>query len=186
MACLLAGCTAVPTQFNESSEPKTPTATPEPIPEFQASHSTSFPDVGKIEQKTHVEINERREKREIEPVTYDETLADIARVHSRDMAKRDFFEHTNPDGEDHRDRLLKYGYIATSTSEILGIRTPLNESAVEEEVNNMVQSWMDSSGHNSVILSEHYILHGIGVYVTENTDLYWTVIFADSFGGDDV
>src|SRR5690606_32923140 len=44
------------------------------------------------------------------PLTMDPALRCAARMHSKDMSDRDFFSHTNPDGESPWDRMGKTGY----------------------------------------------------------------------------
>ena len=45
-------------------------------------------------------INIERTNRNLKPLTWDDKIGLIAREHSQDMAKRNFFAHDNPEGED--------------------------------------------------------------------------------------
>jgi hypothetical protein len=54
--------------------------------------------------------NKERALRNLSPLRRDPALEVIAREHSEDMAKRNFFDHINPDGEDPADRAARHHY----------------------------------------------------------------------------
>jgi uncharacterized protein YkwD len=71
-------------------------------------------------------------------------LQAAAQLHSRDMADRDYFSHTSPDGRGPGDRAAAQGYRTWSGENIaVGFPTP---AAV-------VRGWMDSTGHRANILN---------------------------------
>jgi len=99
----------VPEQDNLES---TPNVEPEPEAESTSNNEITSPD--SKEKETELEIhrlvNIERQKYGLKSLSYDNALADIARFHSEDMAKRKFFSHVNPDGQDHTARALDEGY----------------------------------------------------------------------------
>ncbi|WP_336133310.1 CAP domain-containing protein [Natronomonas amylolytica] len=170
----IAGCTS------SENRPSTETASPKPLPEITPSKSEYFPDVEIIEKTTHMYANKQRVLRNYERVAYEEDLAKIARIHSNDMAKRDFIGHDNPDGESHGDRLEKYGYDTHVSSEIITTYTPPYpaKTSIEEVAKYFVDSWMDSPPHRSAILDEDYVEAGVGVCVTSDDFFYATMLFS--------
>ena len=61
-------------------------------------------DIEKLEQKIHNLTNHERQKRHLTQLSYDTHIQDISRLHSQDMSVRNYFEHTNPDGQEPFDR----------------------------------------------------------------------------------
>lgn len=106
------------------------------------------------------------------PLTMNASLHCAARVHSKDMADRMFFDHTNPDGQDPFDRMAEAGYGSFSTQGeniAMGTFTPADT----------VNGWLESDGHCANILNPAYEEIGVGVY--EGGALYWTQTFAAKF-----
>src|SRR5689334_11276983 len=63
-----------------------------------------------LEHRVHDLINRTRVEHMIGALVYNERLSTIARGHSRDMASREFFGHTNPDGLDATARGKRAGF----------------------------------------------------------------------------
>ena len=125
--------------------------------------------VAAYEQEVFDLVNQIREENGLEPFVYNETLAGTARAHSQDMIDRNFFSHTNPDGEDPFDRMRDNGLSFSMAAENIaaGQRTP-------EEV---VNSWMNSEGHRANILGSCEEL-GVGLALGGSYGYYWTQCFA--------
>ena len=89
-----------------------------------------------------------------------------ARKHSLDMFDRDFFSHTNPDGEGPGQRLTKAGYSGGWGENIAwGQSTPAQ----------VVDSWMNSDGHCANIMRASYTKIGIGYHSSR----LWTTVFGN-------
>ena len=125
--------------------------------------------VAAYEQEVFDLVNQIREENGLEPFVYNVTLAGTARAHSQDMIDRNFFSHTNPDGEDPFDRMRDNGLSFSMAAENIaaGQRTP-------EEV---VNSWMNSEGHRANILGGCEEL-GVGLALGGSYGYYWTQCFA--------
>ena len=54
-------------------------------------------------------LNARRQVSGCPELKWDDRIAAVAQAHSRDMVRRNFFSHENPEGEDPFDRLEKAG-----------------------------------------------------------------------------
>lgn len=105
----------------------------------------------------------------------DEVLRGTARAHSRDMAKRGFFDHVNPGGKDPFDRIAAAGFTgAEPWGENIAGGQPTAASVVDD--------WMHSPGHCENIMEPQFRVLGVGLYVEQGTELvlYWTQNFAGS------
>lgn len=102
------------------------------------------------------------------PVRTDERLRSAARGHSEDMAARQYFAHSSPDGQTPWDRAVAAGYDAPSAENIAqGFPDPQT----------VVEAWMDSPGHRANILSCESRATGVGVEVDGAGAPYWTQMF---------
>ncbi len=118
-------------------------------------------------------VNRTRADAGCSALTYNTTLAQVAQIHTQDMASRDFFSHTGSDGRDSAQRVRDAGYRYRMTAEnlIAGIASP--EEAVAH--------WMASPGHRANLLNCDLRETGIG-YVDDPNDklnygVYWTQVF---------
>ena len=98
----------------------------------------------------------------------DGRLTTAARLHSEDMARRDYFSHTSLDGRSPWDRIEAQGYQAGSGENIAaGYSTP---AAV-------MDAWMKSTGHRANILSCSSRAIGVGLGHGGSYGTYWTQDF---------
>lgn len=121
-------------------------------------------------EKRVIELsNIERAKRGLAPLKEDPQLMKLARMKSQDMADKNYFSHTSPTyGEPHV-MLNSFGVPYSSSGEniAMGQRTP-------EEV---VQGWMNSSGHRANILNNNFTNIGVGVAEDPSGKILWTQIF---------
>jgi uncharacterized protein YkwD len=98
----------------------------------------------------------------------DSRLTTAARLHSEDMALRNYFSHTSLDGRSPWDRIEAQGYTAGSGENIAaGQSTP---AAV-------MDAWMKSTGHRANILSCSNRAIGVGIGRGGSYGTYWTQDF---------
>lgn len=101
-------------------------------------------------------------------VALNAALNTAARGHSRDMLNRNFFEHSNPDGETPFDRMTDAGYTFVRAGENLawkGTTAPLNEAQFveDEHLQLFVDAGIAGRGHRVTMLNENYREVGIGI-----------------------
>lgn len=101
-----------------------------------------------------------------EPLVQNAQLDCAARAHSLDMHERDYFEHTNPDGDAPWDRMERAGYSYSQAGENIAFG-PTSSDAV-------MQQWMDSDGHCANIMSPDFVHSGIGYHAESRL---WTQVF---------
>lgn len=113
--------------------------------------------------------NYERAKYGLAPLQEDSQLASVAKIKSQDMASNNYFSHTSPTYGDPFVMMDNLGVQYTYAGENLAI----GQTTPEE----VVQSWMNSSGHRENILSEDFTNIGVGIAQNERGQLLWTQEF---------
>jgi len=125
--------------------------------------------------------NIERSKLGFFPLTFNTQLLNAAANHSQNMALQDFFSHTGKDGSSLASRISATGYQFSAAAE--------NIAAGSSTPEQVVSSWMNSSGHRANILNPNLKEIGIGYYFladdtgSVNFNHYWTQVFATSLDG---
>jgi uncharacterized protein YkwD len=106
------------------------------------------------------------------PLTWHAALTCAARVHSKDMADNNFFNHTNQQGNGPGWRLDQAGYNGGGWGE--------NIAAGYPDPGAVVQGWLDSDGHCANMLNGSFSMLGVG-YASGNGQYgsYWTQNFGN-------
>ena len=130
---------------------------------------TNNTDFSAYQQQVLNLVNIERTKRGLSPLTFDSNLSNVATKKSQDMVDKKYFDHTSPTYGSPFDMMNRFGvsYQAAGENIAKGQKTP-------EEVMN---SWMNSSGHRANILSSNFTKLGIGIAKDSNGTLYWTQMF---------
>ena len=95
---------------------------------------------------------------------WDGRVADVAEAHSEDMVARDFFSHTNPDGDSPWDRLNDAGISFRLAAENIAWGYTSGEA--------VLSGWLGSPGHRANIENCALTHHGVGL-----VDWHWTHVF---------
>jgi uncharacterized protein YkwD len=103
-------------------------------------------------------INAERARHRLVPLSENTLLDRAAELHSIDMAKRNFFEHQNPDGEQPDARIVHEGYPPILVGENLAWGETTKSTPAW-----IVSAWMKSPGHRANILEPNYREIGIGM-----------------------
>ena len=137
---------------------------PADVPTHGCEHDQDRPgeDLQAAEVATLCLLNAERKARGLHPLRSDGRLRLAAVRQSRDMVKRHFLEHVNPDGVDHHTRIVRAGYEVGqgefATGENLG--TGEREASTPAVI---VDGWMHSKGHRRNILRPGFEAIGIGI-----------------------
>lgn len=154
-----------------------------------ASAVDSNLDEEKTERLVHERVNEVRTERGLEPLAHDPDLRSIASQYSERMASEGFYSHVDPQGNNFEDRYEAAGYqcrvstggnqYSTGAENILktyaltDVETSsgaVSYDSEEELANGIVESWMNSPGHRSILLGQHWENEGVGVEIVDNPD----------------
>lgn len=111
-------------------------------------------------------VNEERAKAGLNPVTLDAVASEAALVRAKETVQ--LFSHTRPDGRSCFTALTEQGirYRTAGENIAYGQRSP-------EEV---MEGWMNSSGHRANILNASFTHIGVGYYQVNGVN-YWTQMF---------
>lgn len=120
-------------------------------------------------------VNQERAAQGLSQLTWHNGAAQTAYDHSADMDDRNFFDHTNPDGQSVGDRLTAdgIGYTAAGENIAMGYQT----------VASVMEGWMNSPGHRANILRENFTHLGVGVHLDDGGP-WWTQVFLVPTGQD--
>lgn len=191
---------------NLEKSPIKPTDIPKKIVEIPKQIQESNPinpkptiDTLELENKIHVLINQQRVNNGLSPLSLDNMLSNIARIHSKDMASRGFFAHETPEGVDPTGRGIQYGFkcekrignlIYSGIAENIyqnnlydrvwytnGIPTSYEWNDMDALAESTVDGWMDSPGHRQNILTATYDREGIGVVISTDNKVFITQNF---------
>lgn len=164
---------AVVTLEPGATDSPSPTATPSPTETPSSAQpeppeqTGDDPDLRRLEAEVVDLVNAERTAHGCGGLRVDQRLESAARSHSEDMAERDYFDHTNPEGEEGGDRAAEENYRWFS-GENIAMGYPTAEA--------VVAGWMDSSGHRRNILNCESVATGVGV-ADSSRGPYWTQMF---------
>ena len=114
-------------------------------------------------------VNAERKKQGLKALTLSNELTDIATLKSSDMAKKNYFSHTSPTYGTPFEMLQQFGISYSSAGE--------NIAAGQKTADDVMQSWLNSSGHRANILSSKYTELGVGYYKGGSYGVYCTQLF---------
>ncbi|KIZ16553.1 CAP domain-containing protein [Streptomyces natalensis] len=114
-------------------------------------------------------VNAERARKGCSPLAVDARLQAAAQRHSDDMATRNYYDHTSPDGVGPGDRITSAGYRWSAYGE--------NIFKGPQDARTAMAGWMKSPGHRENILNCAFTQIGVGVNSASNGP-WWTQDFA--------
>lgn len=155
---------------------KPETETPEvSVPDTSKPPVTEEPDTDTSEENTDLSyaqqvvalVNEERAKAGLSALTMDADITAAANVRAKEIKQS--FSHTRPDGSSFGTALKEQGVSFRGSGENIawGQKTP-------EQV---MDGWMNSTGHRANILNENFKNIGVGYYQDENGVNHWVQLF---------
>ncbi|MGW7404892.1 sigma-70 family RNA polymerase sigma factor [Streptomyces sp. NPDC054833] len=148
-----ASASKTPKPAKESVPPTRQSARPTPTP--ASTPQTQSAPTGTVAQVVAL-VNKERANAGCGPLTENAQLEKAAQAHSDDMAARNFFDHTNPDGVDPGQRITAAGYRWSTYGE--------NIAQGQQTPQSVMDSWMNSPGHRANILNCSFKEIGVGVH----------------------
>ena len=117
--------------------------------------------------------NAERRARGESSLVWDAELTRMARLHSENMARQNFFDHTNPQGENMTMRARACGVCGwTAISENIAYNSGYDDPAAFA-----VERWMTSPKHRANMLRGGYTHSGVGVARSADGRVYFTQVF---------
>jgi len=162
------------------------------VPDFSTSStSSSFPNQGGknlyadeeniriLERYVMQFLNIERANNGLPPLLWNDQLAEAAKMHSTDMAERNYLSHYSPEGEGVENRLNKVGYRFAVAGENIFEATYLENKEPVELAKIIITGWMESKGHRFNILNKAYEECGVGIVYDKDTHrIIVTAVFA--------
>ena len=140
---------------------------------FVAASAASVAAPNAAERRAFELVNEERRARGQQPLVWDAELTALARRHSENMARQNFFSHTDRDGLDTADRAAVGG--------VCGWRAIAENIAYnqgfDDPVGFAVELCLQSSKHRENILRTSFTHAGIGVSRAADGRVYFTQVF---------
>ena len=114
-------------------------------------------------------VNVERQKNGLSPLKENWQLSRVARYKSNDMKNKGYFSHTSPTYGSPFDMMKNFGISYSYAGENIakGQRSPQQ----------VMNGWMNSSGHRANILSANFTEIGVGYTVDQKGTTYWTQMF---------
>jgi uncharacterized YkwD family protein len=121
-----------------------------PTPAVQA------PAVGSFANEVAALVNQERAKAGLKPLKLDSNLSAMALDKAKDMEKNNYFDHISPTYGSPFDMMDKYGinYAYAGENIAMGQRSPQQ----------VMNDWMNSTGHRQNILNPHYDTIGVAYH----------------------
>lgn len=103
------------------------------------------------------------------PLEMDCRLLKASVFHSKDMAKRNYFDHPDPEGKTFRDRCDDQDIVCNAE----------NIAAGPSDVKQVIEMWKSSTGHCNAMMNKHYDYIGIGKAYSKSSEWgnYWTTVY---------
>ncbi len=116
--------------------------------------------------------NKERSAKRLAVLKPSSNLDKAAQSLADDMARRNFFSHTNPDGEGFSERMKKFGLTNLTLAENI-CKGPKSAEAA-------LKLWMGSEGHRRNILNQELTELGVGYAKGTRGDMYWVQVFSST------
>ena len=114
-------------------------------------------------------VNAERQKAGVSALTLSTKLTDIANTKAKDMADKNYFSHDSPTYGSPFDMLKHFGVSYSYAGE--------NIAAGQKSAEEVMNSWMNSSGHKANILNKNYTQLGVGFYRGGQYGTEWVQLF---------
>ncbi|MCB1044518.1 MAG: ankyrin repeat domain-containing protein [Acidobacteria bacterium] len=164
------------------------------------AHQQPLINTNRVALLVHEKVNLFRAKLGLTSLDYDDRLAQIAALHSKDMADHAFIDHVNPRGEDPTRRAESAGYeiigktldgqtkiglgeniyqghLFKSSSYYVqkGVKHVEHVWLQEQELAEAaVQGWIESPGHRRNLLGAQYSRQGVGIAIGQDQKVFIT------------
>lgn len=114
-------------------------------------------------------VNVERSKNGLKPLSLSSKLTSLAEMKAADMANKNYFSHTSPTYGTPFEMLQKYGVSYRAAGE--------NIAAGQRSAEEVMNAWMNSSGHRANILNAKYTQIGVGYYAGGSYRTEWVQLF---------
>lgn len=114
-------------------------------------------------------VNQERQKAGVPALSLSDKLTKVANTKAKDMADKNYFSHDSPTYGSPFQMLQQFGVSYSYAGE--------NIAAGQKTAAEVMDSWMNSSGHRANILNKNYTQLGVGFYLGGQYDTEWVQLF---------
>ena len=122
--------------------------------------------MAEVEQAIYNKVNEERAKAGVSALSYNTTMEKYARIKSQDMGDKNYFSHTDLNGNYITTQMKADGVTYNAWGENIAYIAGITDPAAL--ANQFMTNWMNSEGHKKNILSTNFTSIGVGVYKIGN------------------
>jgi uncharacterized YkwD family protein/spore coat assembly protein SafA len=122
-----------------------------------------------IETQVLTLVNQERAKAGLKALTMNWELQRVARLKSQDMDAKGYFSHQSPTYGSPFDMIKRFGISYSSAGE--------NIAAGQRSASEVMNAWMNSSGHRANIMNSSYTQLGVGYHLGGNGKCFWVQLF---------
>jgi uncharacterized protein YkwD len=144
-----------------------------PATTIPSATSPTLAEASEIERRAFEQTNQVRMQNGLPPFEWDADVCRMARSHSENMSRLNFFSHVTPDGLRIRDRARAVGILAYK---VMGENIAYNQG-YEDPGAFAVERWMASAKHRANILSAEFRAMAIGMYIAPDGSVFLTQTF---------
>ncbi len=123
--------------------------------------------IAEIEQAIFQRVNQERAAAGLPALSYNGTMESYARIKSKDMGDRGYFDHKDPEGRLITEKMKADGVSYRAWGENIAYIQGVNGNSTL--ATQFMDNWMNSPGHRANILSSNFSSIGVGVYKIGNT-----------------
>lgn len=117
-------------------------------------------------------VNNERKKAGRSPLAENKELSNVAILKANDFITNNYFAHNSPTYGTPFEMMRSYGINFTAGGE--------NIASGPKSAAEVMNNWMNSSGHKANILSSNYNQIGVGVAKDDKGNMYWVQLFIRS------
>ncbi|MGI9034839.1 MAG: CAP domain-containing protein [Pyrinomonadaceae bacterium] len=126
-----------------------------------------------LERQAFDLLNEKRVASGLNPLKWNEQMAQAARLHSENMARDNYFSHQELDGSTAKERAALVGErdwtaIGENIAFNRGFSKPVETACAE---------WLQSAAHRENLMDKGWTEAGIGIAVAPDGTYYFTQVF---------
>jgi len=114
-------------------------------------------------------VNQERAKQGLKALTLSDELTNVATIKAKDMRDKNYFDHTSPTYGSPFEMMRQFGVQYSSAGE--------NIAAGQKTSQEVMNAWMNSSGHRANILNKDYEQLGVGYVQGGSYGTYWVQMF---------
>jgi uncharacterized protein YkwD len=156
-------------------DPNAARVQPQPQAQPQAARPAEV-GLSDLEKYLFDAINGQRTAAGLRPVQADGPTTDLSRARSTDMADRNYFSHSTPEGDGFLNMMGKRGIGFKYAGEILA----RNNYPAGEAAKIAIESYLKSAPHRAILMDGRYNYVGVGYSLSAEDEMsYFTVIFVE-------